>query len=535
MVKAIKKWTELYIKSLPIKNKKYSEMQDNLRIRVYPSGKKTWFFYKQDLKGHRTTSNLGSYPEVSLAKARQMAVVQTSNIYTTGHGIETKVKGVSYKEFIESNHYQSTGKLRDSHKEIMKNLTSKVTGLPNAVQNLPIKAITPTHIENYINKRLKDGSKKGTINKNLTNIRSVFRVAFDKGILRENIMPKVKKLKDDTAQEKLALTDDERKRLLVAADDMTLPQALKRKHMRIFIRLGLDTGLRKRELLTLTWSSFSNPNMNTVENKFQNVLYKFQTPRTLVAENNKGDVLSEDQMIDLYKADKRTLMIMRFYPSIDQELIDHQNIIKLKQRLSKDGYEVGLDPRTTWVVTVPADIAKGRRERKVGVSEEIIVEVMLYLQELYYKSDVKDKKGYRHFWWDDNCNPIYDDMVGDKGNDDRGAGSITGYTDVGFMQDKLLFPQSKLSATGSNKPYKPIKDVKGTFTTIRKAAGLSKAVTPHTLRHAFCTEMAMIGTDMQELMRLAGHRDYKTTMKYIHYAQSMDWSALDKRDKLRKR
>ena len=528
-------FSEVYIKSLPIKNKEYSIMEGNLRIRVFPSGTKSWSFYKTDLSGKRTPQSLGFYPQISLAKAKQMASIQSANIYTTGHGIETKAKGITYKEFIGSNHYQSTGKLRDSHKEIMKNLTSKVTGLSDATQNLPIKAITTTHIENYIDKRLhKDKAKKGTINKNLTNIRSVFRVAFDKGILQENIMPKVKKLKDDTAQEKLALTADEVQRLLSSADDMTLPQALKRKHMRIFILLGLDTGLRKGELLTLTWSSFSNPNMNTVENKFQNVLYRFQTPRTLIAINNNGDALSENQMIDLYKADKRTLMIMRFYPSIDQEAIDHQNILKLRQRLNKDGYEIKLDDKITWCVTVSADIAKGREERTVGVSEKVMAEVRGYLKDLY-KSDVKKKKGYRSFWWDDNCNPIYDNMVGGKGNDDREAGSIEGYTDVGFMQDRLLFPQSKLSATGSNKPYKPIKDVKGAFTTIRRYAGLSKAVTPHTLRHAFCTELAMDGVDMQDLMRLAGHKDYKTTLKYIHYAKRMDFSALDKRDKNRKR
>lgn len=525
MSKAKKQWTDSYIRNLPIKDKAYNEMQNNLRLRIYPTGTKSWSFYKKDLSGLRTPQNLGTFPEVSLAQARKMATVQASNIYTKGHGIDTQTKGISYRDFIASEQYQATGRLRSSHKEIMKNLQSKVTGLPDAVQNLPIKAITHQHIESYIDKRLKAGTKKGTINKNLTNIRSVFRVAFDKSVVGKNIMSKVKQLQDDTAEEKLALTPDERKRLIDTAEDMTLPQAHKRKHMSIFIHLGLDTGLRGKELLSLKWRDFSNDNMVTVDNYIQGVQFKYQTPKILIAVNKDGDELSESQMIKQYKVDKRLLTVLRFYPSIDQTKDDHKNIKEFEKNLKKDGYKLKIDDRRKWYITVPADTAKSRKERVVGVRDRTMQILMTYLKELY-KPGTKNKKGYVTYYWDDNCNPLYEEVGKEKGN-------VKGFTDIGYMQDRLLFPQSKLSATGKNKPNKPIKRVRGTFNTIRKYAGLPKAITPHTLRHHFCSDLAMQGINPIEIMRHAGHSDIKTTMRYVHAVQAKDFSGLDKADKRR--
>jgi site-specific recombinase XerD len=57
-------------------------------------------------------------------------------------------------------------------------------------------------------------------------------------------------------------------------------------------------------------------------------------------------------------------------------------------------------------------------------------------------------------------------------------------------------------------------DLSKYFKVLKWKAGIEKPLTPHILRHTYCTNLRDNGTDITLIKELAGHQDIQTTARY---------------------
>ena len=74
--------------------------------------------------------------------------------------------------------------------------------------------------------------------------------------------------------------------------------------------------------------------------------------------------------------------------------------------------------------------------------------------------------------------------------------------------------------------------IQRTIKQAARAAGITQAVHPHTLRHCFATHMLEAGTDIRTLQELLGHADVATTQIYTHVMQRPGCGATSPLDRL---
>lgn len=90
---------------------------------------------------------------------------------------------------------------------------------------------------------------------------------------------------------------------------------------------------------------------------------------------------------------------------------------------------------------------------------------------------------------------------------------------------QYLFPSSLIR--GQRRWYLTPKAVQKAMSAAVRATGILKIVTPHTLRHAYCTHSQQCGNDIATVAALMGHETIETTQIYSHAAAARGVSPLD--------
>ena len=96
---------------------------------------------------------------------------------------------------------------------------------------------------------------------------------------------------------------------------------------------------------------------------------------------------------------------------------------------------------------------------------------------------------------------------------DRLLGALRFYWKKALPSGPYLFPGVI--------PGKPITDgaVRRALRQAVTKCGLTKRITPHSLRHAFATHLLETGTDIRTIQRLLGHASIQTTARYTYVSR----------------
>ena len=76
-------------------------------------------------------------------------------------------------------------------------------------------------------------------------------------------------------------------------------------------------------------------------------------------------------------------------------------------------------------------------------------------------------------------------------------------------------PKAPLFPWKKHQPV-PTREINRMFSRLRQSAGLPEAMTPHTLRHHFATQLLASGADLYTVKELLGHRCITNTEVYLH-------------------
>jgi len=189
-----------------------------------------------DGKTRRETSGTTNYREAqALLIKRKQGVLD---------GKEPEVKRIKSYCFFE---------LKEEYlkwAEKQKSYVSKkgfVKQLCNEFGNLPLRNFGTKLVDQFVTKRLEQGNKPATVNRIMATLKQMFSKAVDWEMVEDETLKRIRRVKQQKENNK-------RLRFLSKEECQTLIDCAE-PHLKPILITALNSGMRKTEILTLTWDN----------------------------------------------------------------------------------------------------------------------------------------------------------------------------------------------------------------------------------------------------------------------------------------
>lgn len=252
-------------------NKPY-EVRDSaipgLILRVQPSGHKS--FIVEWARGRRTT--IGRYPVMTMAMASTKALQLLAEVAEHGEPRSVAANPKTFGEYLDCTygpHLLATAKAgKDTKAAIERQF--------NYLRGKRLDKIDAKVFDKFKAQRLLAGIKPATVNRDLDRLKAALGQAVKWGILDKNPLAGVQRIKRDIDKRVRYLSDAERAALYKALQDREAEAKARRArfndwrmqrhldplpsipgysdHFTPMVLLALNTGLRRGELIRITWA-----------------------------------------------------------------------------------------------------------------------------------------------------------------------------------------------------------------------------------------------------------------------------------------
>lgn len=246
------KLTQAEVNKAQATGKRYSirdtEIQ-GLLLRVGVSGDKVFYVDYYDSRGKRTMRKIGRADTLSISQARDAAkelLAKAALGLEVGTKREKRTKGQTLGEFLEELYIPWVLDNRKSGKATVQMLRRSF----KCFYDVEVDKLTQMDLEKWQIDRVKE-NKEASVNRVMTTIKAALNWGVKRGILKENPLTHMERLKETTSPGRVRyLSDEERTRLL---DALERHDKRTGDHIKPMVMIALNTGMRRGSLFGLVW------------------------------------------------------------------------------------------------------------------------------------------------------------------------------------------------------------------------------------------------------------------------------------------